>query len=309
MDSQPLISVCIPTYNRPKEIQEAVSSITVQLDDELKDLVEIVVSHDPGAANAQEVQDIIEGLANKWDNVRYFRNEKNMRFSNGSIANAHANWKYIVMLSDDDCLTNFSLSYLVEIIEKTWFDFLLSKPLFTPDIDVSVEKTPNTYSIYHGIKEFIEWLYAKEKWYQYLVSYFSFNSIMVVKASYRNESYLRVDKEVVLKNEFPQEFPPYFDLKEKIIIFAESTLVKGRIANASYYGSVKLIEDFKVTMEYIEKQNNLAWLPSRKAVKKICISGWTRTMYLWIILSKFQLDYKKKWLVRWLYFIYKKYIQ
>jgi len=91
MDSQPLISVCIPTYNRPKEIQEAVSSITVQLDDELKDLVEIVVSHDPGAANAQEVQDIIEGLANKWDNVRYFRNEKNMRFSNGSIANAHAN--------------------------------------------------------------------------------------------------------------------------------------------------------------------------------------------------------------------------
>jgi len=81
---------------------------------------------------------------------------------------------------------------------------------------------------------------------------------MVVKASYRNESYLRVDKEVVLKNEFPQEFPPYFDLKEKIIIFAESTLVKGRIANASYYGSVKLIEDFKVTMEYIEKQNNLA---------------------------------------------------
>lgn len=309
MDKQPLISVCIPVYNRPQEIQEAVQSITVQLDDTLNNMIEIVISHDPGASNEKELQEVIQWLMKKRDNIRYFKNEKNMRFANGLLVNARATWKYLVSLSDDDYLTNFSLSYLVEIIEKTAFDFLLHKPVFTPDIDLIVPRVPNTYAVYHGAKAYIEGLYTREKAYKDLISYFSFNSVMVVKSSYRNESYVCLDKEVVLKNEFPQEFPPYYDLRDKVIVLTDSTFVKGRIINASYYGSHKLITDLKITMDYIEKQNDLAWLVSRKAIKKTCINGWTRTMYLWIILSKLKLDYKKKWFTRWLYFFYKKYLQ
>lgn len=145
---KPLISVCIPTYNRPVEIQEAIESVIVQLDDETRSLVEIVVSHDPGAENEAEVQKVLQEMVKKYDTVRYFKNEKNMRFSNGLIANEHATGEYLMPLSDDDYLTEFSISYLLEIIEKTKFDFLLHKAVFTPDVHIPVPCTPNTYSVY-----------------------------------------------------------------------------------------------------------------------------------------------------------------
>ncbi len=145
---KPLISVCIPTYNRPVEIQEAIESVIVQLDDETRSLVEIVVSHDPGAENEAEVQKVLQEMVKKYDTVRYFKNEKNMRFSNGLIANEHATGEYLMPLSDDDYLTEFSISYLLEIIEKTNFDFLLHKAVFTPDVHIPIISTPNTYSVY-----------------------------------------------------------------------------------------------------------------------------------------------------------------
>jgi len=116
---------------------------------------------------------------------------------------------------------------------------------------------------------------------------------MVVKSSYRKESYSLVDKEVMMDNEFPQEFPPYFDLKDKIIVLTDSTFVKGRLLNAQYFGSLKLINDFKITMNFIEKQNSLESLPAWKAIKRICITGWTRTMYIGIVISKLHLNYKQ----------------
>lgn len=309
MTQQPLISICTATYSRPKEIQELVHSIVSQFDDKLKDIIEIVISQDPGAANEQEVQKTMEGLVKKRPNIRYFKNEKNLRFTNAIVTWERGTGKYLLKLSDDDVLTPFALSYLVDIIEKTDFDFLLSKPFFTPDIDTPVKQTPNTFTVYHGIKDFINGLYEKEKEYQYLVSYFSFNSIIVVKASYWKESNLLLDRNIVAANEFPQSYPPFYNLKDKTIVFADATLTKGRIVNASYSGTTKLITDFKAMINYIEKQNELAELPAWKAIKKIIVGGWTRTMYLWILANKLGLDYKKKWLTRWLYFFYKKYLQ
>lgn len=213
------------------------------------------------------------------------------------------------MLSDDDCLTPFSLSYIIEIIQKTQFDFLLSRPLFTPDIHIDVIKTEMKYHVYNGITEFVNRLHAQRHEYQYLVSYFSFNSIMVAKSSYWNSSYQSIDKDIMLNNEFPQDFPPYYDLKDKKIVFVENTLTKGRVLNASYGWTTKLVKDFKIMMDYIEKQNDLGWLQSWKAIKKRCVSGWSRTIYLWILMKKLRLDYKKPWFIRWLYVLYKKHLQ
>ena len=91
IDSKPLISVCIPTYNRPKEVCEAINSVLEQLDDDLKDIVEVVVSHDPGSPNADEVENAVQFLAKQWGNVYYHKNETNLRFGNALKLNTLAN--------------------------------------------------------------------------------------------------------------------------------------------------------------------------------------------------------------------------
>lgn len=305
MEKQPIISVCIPIYSSPEELKDAVHSVTLQLGDKLKDKVEIVLSHDRSSHDSQRLQDTIDELVAKWDNIRYFKNDKQLKYGNALKVNTYAKGEYLVLLSDDDYLTEFSITNLIEIIEKTNFDLLLHKPIFTPDIHLQVPKTPNTYTVYQWAKAYVNGLYKKEKEYKNLISYFSFNSVMVVRASYRKESYANIE---MLTNQFPQEYPPYYDLKDKIIVLADAAFVKARILNTEH-ASLESIEDLKTTMDYIENQNDLELLASWKSIKRICINGWTRMIYLWIIIKKLHLDYRKKWPMRRLYFLYKKYFQ
>jgi len=79
MSDQPLISVCIPTYNRSKELSEAIYSITIQLDDKLEDKVEIIITDDVGTDDTPQV---IANLQKQYNNIRYIRNDKNYRFGN-----------------------------------------------------------------------------------------------------------------------------------------------------------------------------------------------------------------------------------
>jgi len=47
-------------------------------------MVEIIISDDASS----DIKDIIMPLMKQYPNIRYFRNEKNMRFANGLIANS-----------------------------------------------------------------------------------------------------------------------------------------------------------------------------------------------------------------------------
>lgn len=305
MSKVPLISICIPSYRRPVEIQETIQSIVSQFDWKIDDLIEIIISDD---ANS-DIKTSITHLMKKYPQIRYARNEKNMRFANGLIANSLWTGKYLLSLSNDDSLTEFSLQYLIEIIEKTNFDFLLHKPIFTADMEVSIDKPDNHYTVYNGVREYIDALSARYHTYNDLISYFSFNSVMVTKASYRHESYSKIDKEKVFINEFPQEFPPYYDLRNKIIVLADAPFLKWRLLNASYHWSRKLIRSFQETMDFIEIQNDISSLESWKKIKKICIWWWNRTMYIGMILHFLHLDYKRSWLTRRLYKMFKKHVQ
>ena len=306
MSHIPLISICIPSFRRPVEIQETIQSIVSQFDDSInEDTIEIIISDDAWS----DVEEVIRPLIKKYSCIHYFRNEKNLRFANWLQANSLWKWKYLLSLSNDDSLTNFSLKYLKEIIEATDFDFLLHKPFFTADVHIPVEKKENTYQLCYWVKDYITTLYKREKSYNGLVSYFSFNSVMVVKASYRHEWYQKIDREKVFTNEFPQEFPPYFDLRDKKIVLTDATFLKWRLLNACYSGSLKLIHSFQEMMDFIEKQNDLSELDERKKIKKICIWWRNRTMYIWIILAFLKLDYKKTGWIRSLYNTFKKHIQ
>ena len=70
--SKILLSICIPTYNRPENIRIILESFTVYPNNEL----EIVISDDN--VNSNENTDVIKDFTDP--RIKYFRNELNLNF-------------------------------------------------------------------------------------------------------------------------------------------------------------------------------------------------------------------------------------
>ena len=75
----PLLSICIPTYNREKYLQECLDSIIGQEGFSTQD-IEIVISDN---ASQDGTMSLVESYKAKYPNIQYFRNAENI----GAIRN------------------------------------------------------------------------------------------------------------------------------------------------------------------------------------------------------------------------------
>ncbi|HHW01018.1 MAG TPA: glycosyltransferase [Clostridiaceae bacterium] len=96
-DIFPLVSILIPTYNRPAYFKQALESA---LNQTYKN-IEIIVGDD--STNDETEQLIKESYLDKYDNIKYYHNEKNLgKFDNCIKLYEMARGKYINFLMDDD---------------------------------------------------------------------------------------------------------------------------------------------------------------------------------------------------------------
>lgn len=92
-----LVSVLIPTYNRPQYLQLALESV---LNQTYKN-IEIIIGDD--STNNETEKLIVENYLNKYDNIKYYHNEKNLgQFDNDIKLYNMANGEFINYLMDDD---------------------------------------------------------------------------------------------------------------------------------------------------------------------------------------------------------------
>lgn len=109
----PLVSVIVPTFNRPSTLKVALESIVQQ---SLVDY-EIIVINDAGA----NVEDIVTSF-NTRNNVTYIRHGKNCGLAaarNSGLAVARG--KYIAYLDDDDRFASHHLDTLVKELEQSHY--------------------------------------------------------------------------------------------------------------------------------------------------------------------------------------------
>lgn len=105
----PLVSVIIPTYNRPDYLKEAIASVLRQ---DLQDF-EIIVSDDCSDENPQA---LVEAFQNPC--IRFRRNPKNLGIGwNSTYAFQAARGKYVASLNDDDIWHDNFLSTMVQPLE------------------------------------------------------------------------------------------------------------------------------------------------------------------------------------------------
>jgi len=100
--NKPLLSICIPTYNRSNYLKECLNSIVIQLekDKKLIELIEIIISDNN---SNDDTSIMVKKFQKKYSMIKYHRNNKNlgawintMKFAN------YTNGNYIWFFSDDD---------------------------------------------------------------------------------------------------------------------------------------------------------------------------------------------------------------
>lgn len=308
MENKPIISICIPAYNRYSTLKEWLERIIAQFDGEIEKNIEIIVADD--ASPDLNIESMVREFMKKYDNIAYYRYPKNMWLSSNLVnVTTFANWEYLWLMADDDCMTNFALKYTLEIIEKTNFDLMLCNGLFGPDMNVHVDKKENTFKTLYSMEQLIDYLYDHKRTYQNLVVYFQFYSILVVRNSYFKKALSTYDKDFIYDNIFPQDIIIYSHIKDKKIIMPDNIFILGRTLNESYKASMKFVTDFEKAMDMIESANNLQWSKKWKILKRIVCSWWRKTILLWKFLRWLHIDYKKNLIFRKIYFFYKKYVQ
>lgn len=95
MSKRPLLSICIPTYNRAEVLKETLAQLSCN--PEVDDDVEIVVSDN---CSIDETQAVVQSFASTMPNVRYFRNEENVLDLNFIRVLDRAEGQYLKLLND-----------------------------------------------------------------------------------------------------------------------------------------------------------------------------------------------------------------
>lgn len=114
MDSQPLVSICIPTYNRSEYLRLSLERY-IREPEFLSGCVEIVISDN---TSTDDTGVMVQGYINKYANIRYFRNSENIRDRNFPLALSRGRGKLHRLCNDTLQIQQGHLGELCRAVEK-----------------------------------------------------------------------------------------------------------------------------------------------------------------------------------------------
>lgn len=150
-----LLSICIPTYNRSNCLKICLDSIVNQK--WFNNNVEIIISDN---ASTDNTTNTVNRYQEKYNNFHYYRNNENLWFDkNLNNAVTKANWRYCLILWDDDWFFDWSISYLINILKKRSYNYYLSnskwfdKNLIIPNLNLNLPYKIDSH--FNTLKDFI----------------------------------------------------------------------------------------------------------------------------------------------------------
>lgn len=147
--NKPLLSICIPTYNRSEYLEKTIESIVSQKD--FGDEVEIVVSDNCSTDNTKSV---CEKFSQQYNNFHYYRNEINVRDKNFPMVMGKAKGVYRKLCNDTLMFNENSISFLLKLIK----DNMEEKPVFF------FENKNTTDKVFHNLDEFLKIVSYRITW-------------------------------------------------------------------------------------------------------------------------------------------------
>lgn len=123
MSSEPLISICIPTYNGSQYIEKCIESCLAQSYRN----IEVIVCDD---CSSDSIVNVLNPYLKKECRISFYQNEKNLGLvGNWNKCMNYASGEYIKWLFQDDWMDVNAIEEFVEIANKG-YDFIVSKRNF-----------------------------------------------------------------------------------------------------------------------------------------------------------------------------------
>ena len=156
--NRPLLSICIPTYNRAPYLRVCLEHIVRQFSNEnVRDRVEIVVSDN---CSPDDTEIIGREYERNYSNIRYFRNEENKGFDLNVVNVVEkARGVYCWYMGDDDIIRNGELESIVEFLNGHAVAVLTvgSKLIATPkEIESNDQKSKGQFHLFGDFNKFRE---------------------------------------------------------------------------------------------------------------------------------------------------------
>lgn len=280
MNKPPLLSICIPTYNRAPYLKELLDSIVCQFNDpEIYNHVEIIISDNASEDNTAEM---VAEYQKKYKNIRYSRNKENI----GAIRNiltvsGLSTGEYLWVFSDDDLHTGESLKTVIEFIKKNTADLIFCN--LTGFSEKGAARTPNLLKMNEDIvinnrKELFNFL--NTKFYTSIDYYTTLCSNWVLKKEIFDKNYFIFEKFNGPLDVFPlPSLVFYSDMEFRSGAIAQQ-IILNRGDNESW-GRKNKIKNFlyrdKIWKDYYKKiaRNNKNYLP-KYFIFKIHIKNFLR---------------------------------
>lgn len=113
-NEKPLLSICIPTYNRSKYLKRSLDSIVIQ-DEFLNGIVEVVVSDN---ASTDDTEEVVKPYLEKYTNIYYSKNTENVRDRNFPIVFSKAHGRLRRLCNDTLIFHPNSLKAMCTIVDE-----------------------------------------------------------------------------------------------------------------------------------------------------------------------------------------------
>ncbi len=134
-----ILSICIPSYNRPLELKRLLESIDSK---KYADEIEVIIQEDK-APKRQEVHEMIREFKEKHESgfcLQYFENEENCGYDkNLRTLPRRATGEYVMYMGDDDMYVPGSLDSYIDLLVKEKPGYILRR-YRTIHTDGSVEE-------------------------------------------------------------------------------------------------------------------------------------------------------------------------
>lgn len=144
----PLLSICIPTFNRGDILQFVLQKYIENC--EFDDDVEIVISDN---ASTDKTESICQAFSRLRGNIKYYRNNSNMRDANFPIVLDLANGEYVKLLNDWVYLDECGLRYVKKCIRDHLSD---KRPLFFTSGLLDTKYRRSTICVCKDLNEYIQ---------------------------------------------------------------------------------------------------------------------------------------------------------
>jgi len=176
MNQKPLISICIPTYNREKFLKISLDNIINQ-EGYNEDEIEIVISDN---ASIDNTSNLVKNYQKKHQNIRYFRNETNIGWDRNILKILQMwNWEYIWWISDDDILLPWWLKIVKETIlenlDKDIWLFQTNYSVFNEDMKTFLRESYVGKDVKTKIYKNVDELYRSYSYCHWWLAFFSIN--------------------------------------------------------------------------------------------------------------------------------------